>query len=242
MMGVYKITNKTNGKIYIGVSTDIENRWNVHRRIYDKVGDKEYEKTLYKAFRKYGLDSFEFEIIEECEDKDIMFEREKYWIKELNAKINGYNESYGGKAGSEKGHCAGSTNGRSKLVEEDIINIRRAYAEHKLAREIYPLFQDKITKSSFMGVWNGSSWKHVMMDVYTLENKEWHKKNGAVHYGDKNSQSIFTETQVKEIRTRRANMENKNVVRQDYLFASKIAFEQIWYNMTWKHIIITKEE
>ena len=30
MMGIYKITNKINGKVYIGMSVDIEGRWKGH--------------------------------------------------------------------------------------------------------------------------------------------------------------------------------------------------------------------
>ena len=39
---------------------------------------KEYDKVLYKAFRKYGIENFDFEIIEECIDKDFLNAREIY--------------------------------------------------------------------------------------------------------------------------------------------------------------------
>lgn len=58
--GVYLVTNKINGKIYIGQSVDIERRWNQHR--YGKGNI-----ILANAIKKYGIDNFSFEILEQIE-------------------------------------------------------------------------------------------------------------------------------------------------------------------------------
>lgn len=87
--GIYKITNLINNKIYIGQSKQIEVRWQQH-----KTSNKHY--AIYNAFKKYGIDNFKFEIIEECPE-DILNEREKYWIKFYNSlSPNGYNMTLGG--------------------------------------------------------------------------------------------------------------------------------------------------
>lgn len=88
---IYKITNKLNGKIYIGQTNNPTRRFQEHRaRGYGQEG----EKILYKAFDKYGISNFSFEIIEEVENYN---EREKYWIKFYNCiNPNGYNMSEGG--------------------------------------------------------------------------------------------------------------------------------------------------
>lgn len=36
MQGIYKITNTENGQVYIGRSTDIENRWKQHQEALEK--------------------------------------------------------------------------------------------------------------------------------------------------------------------------------------------------------------
>ena len=59
--GIYKITNKINGKCYIGQSIDIIKRWKTEYKWY------QINKHLLAAFNKYGLENFNFEIIEECE-------------------------------------------------------------------------------------------------------------------------------------------------------------------------------
>lgn len=36
MQGIYKITNTENGQVYIGRSTDIENRWKQHQEALER--------------------------------------------------------------------------------------------------------------------------------------------------------------------------------------------------------------
>ena len=73
--GIYKIENKINGKIYIGQSVD------VYRRLKKHIWEiKNNNNVLYKAFRKYGIENFSYELIEEC-DAERLDEREMYYIK-----------------------------------------------------------------------------------------------------------------------------------------------------------------
>lgn len=58
--GIYSITNKINGKKYIGQSIDIHERWLSHKR--KSSWNDQSAKILYKAFKKYGLENFEFKI------------------------------------------------------------------------------------------------------------------------------------------------------------------------------------
>ena len=58
--GIYKITNKINGKCYIGQSNDIHRRWK-----QELAPNAKLNPHLARAFEKYGIDNFEFEIIEE---------------------------------------------------------------------------------------------------------------------------------------------------------------------------------
>lgn len=103
--GIYKITNTVNGKIYIGQSVDIERRWKQHKKIgrnllEDKYS-RDYDKVLYRAMRKYGVDYFDFSIIEECPET-ALYEREQYWIKYYKSTIaegKGYNLNDGGAGG-----------------------------------------------------------------------------------------------------------------------------------------------
>lgn len=89
--GIYKITNKINGKCYIGSSVDIHKRWREHRaRSVMKTHNyiKTYYSHLYCAFRKYGRDNFNYEIIEVVENRDELLERERYWYFVYNPEYN----------------------------------------------------------------------------------------------------------------------------------------------------------
>ena len=97
MIGIYKITNKINGKMYVGQSQDIFERWRTHETNFRL---KRYDYTLYRAFEKYGFENFEFSVIEEITTEQLN-ERERYWIKTLHTYVkdpecNGYNMTVGG--------------------------------------------------------------------------------------------------------------------------------------------------
>lgn len=95
MIGIYKITNKVNGKSYIGQSVNIEKRLVNHKATASKIKDHCYDYPLYRAFRKYGFENFEFEILEECSNEQLD-EKERFWISYFNTLKDGYNQTFGG--------------------------------------------------------------------------------------------------------------------------------------------------
>lgn len=100
---IYKVTNKENGKIYIGQTTrTIEERWNEHTRNAFHDNNLEYQNKFHRAIRKYGDGGF---IIEEQESFDapdmealhkLLNDAETKWILFYDSKDNGYNSSLGG--------------------------------------------------------------------------------------------------------------------------------------------------
>ena len=95
MTGIYKITNLITNMSYIGQSLNIKKRWNEEKRRAFLKNDKSYNYPLSKAFRKYGLKNFSFEILEEC-SQDLLNEKEKFYISKYNTFYNGYNQTLGG--------------------------------------------------------------------------------------------------------------------------------------------------
>ena len=160
MTGIYKITNKENGKIYIGQANNIERRISEHKQ----------KRTIPidMWINMLGVDKFDFEILEECLPKELD-EKERAYIEKYKTNIFGYNIQEGGFNNS-----IGEGNGRAVLTEKDVIEIRKAYDGHKSQKEIYENYKDKITFSQFQAVWQGKSWSHVMPEVFTEENKEYY--------------------------------------------------------------------
>ena len=103
--GVYKITNKLNGKVYIGQSKDLLRRF----RQYYWIGTttRSYgnmDQDIVQDIRKYGINNFEFTIIasgEQYTDINIRLEAEIYYIDKFNATDPqfGYNRDRGGDPG-----------------------------------------------------------------------------------------------------------------------------------------------
>jgi group I intron endonuclease len=84
MIGIYKITSPT-GKIYIGQSTDIENR-----KSHYKNYDCKTQPAIYNSLKKHGWENHTFEILEECDIK-VLGQREKYWKIYFNSVKEGLN-------------------------------------------------------------------------------------------------------------------------------------------------------
>ena len=92
MAYIYQITNKINGKIYIGKTEfSIEKRFKEHCK--DAFIERNEKRPLYAAIRKYGVDNFEISLIEETDNPE---EREVYWIEQKRSFKNGYNATLGG--------------------------------------------------------------------------------------------------------------------------------------------------
>lgn len=129
--GIYKITNIITNKIYIGSAMNIYERYINH--ISMLRNNSHHSIHLQRAFNKYGENNFTFEIIEQCEENELI-SREQYYLNTLlfaqefikNGDKRFIKLGYNIKpsAGSNKGY---------KMTDEQIFNIlekhgRRIYA------------------------------------------------------------------------------------------------------------------
>lgn len=87
--GIYMITNKKTGKIYIGQSKNIE------RRFYEHCHHTKKNTYIDRSINKHGADAFNFDIIHECAEEDLLQEEEKF-INLYGAYATGYNLTRGG--------------------------------------------------------------------------------------------------------------------------------------------------
>lgn len=129
---IYKITNKVNGKIYIGQTIQkIKNRFYQH--CAKSTSEEVLKMSIHKAILKYGKHNFTIEVIEEINQEDLN-ERERHWIQFYNSYEEGYNETKGGQDGSKP---------FKKLDEQTII---KQYEEGTSLRQLGKIFKvDKQT-------------------------------------------------------------------------------------------------
>ena len=145
--GIYKIENKINHKVYIGQSINITDRWRNHRSAYKDTSDKAYETHLYRSMRKYGIENFDFSIVEECLPSELN-ERERYWVSYYDSFFNGYNLTLGG-----DGATGGNVDKEKiKGIINDLLNTTL------IQRQIAEKWQ--ISEEMVQGINTGRYWKH----------------------------------------------------------------------------------
>lgn len=104
---VYKFTNILNNKVYIGkTSTSLRKRVIGHLTASRKW-TKSRKGYFQNALSKYGINNFNIDILDRCEDKQLLNEREIYWINYYNSnnKKYGYNMTPGGDGNSDLEFC-----------------------------------------------------------------------------------------------------------------------------------------
>ena len=196
--GVYKITFPNN-KVYIGISN------NMYRRMLEHNTDFRNNLPIENAIKKYGKIT-EFEILEiiDPKDRNLMRQREKYWIAQFksNNKQFGYNVSEGG-----DGADIGSNNHEAKFTEEEIQAI---YYELKYNLD-YSLemlsVKYGINISSLSRINNGLSYYHSNIE-YPIRSPKDCKKNIS---GLKNANSYLTEEKLNNVIIALQNEQDKSM-------------------------------
>lgn len=202
MIGIYKIENKINGKIYIGQSNNIQRRFQEHQTKGASSGI-----PIDAAIQKYGKDNFTYTVVEET-TVDKLNQAEEFWIDYFNSVETGYNCSKGGDQQS-----IGENNGKAKLTEQDVIKIRKAYNNHLKQKDVYEKYKDIISFGYFQNLWQGRSWSHVMPEVFTEENKQYYIYQNS--RGGNGASAKFSNEEVVKIRERYVNERAKQIY-EDY--------------------------
>ena len=98
-IGIYKIENLVNRKVYIGQSINVEKRLQKHE--IELRNNYHYNNHLQRAWNKYGSDNFTIELIEEC-SKELLTDKEKHWIDHYSSLdlSCGYNKREASSSGS----------------------------------------------------------------------------------------------------------------------------------------------
>lgn len=144
-MFIYKATSKTTQKIYIGQSSQtLQERINQHK---SHAYSSQYNYHFHNAIRKYGIEDFIFEIIEDnIKTYEELNDREKFWIAYYDSYYNGYNSTLGGE-------------GRQTRDDEMILKL---FSEGKTTKEICEITgynRGTVYKSYRLNKINNEVWK-----------------------------------------------------------------------------------
>lgn len=141
--GIYQIINNINGKGYIGQSRNIEKRWLAHK-------ESKEDYPLYKAFRKYGVENFTFQILEECSIEDLN-EKEKFYIKTEHSE---YNQTEGGDYQTAPQKLG---NEIWKEIQMILLEDKEGKISHKELAEKYGVHKDTIRDINVGRTWYNSN-------------------------------------------------------------------------------------
>lgn len=166
--GIYKITNSINLKIYVGSAINLYKRFIGHKNQF--VTNKHNDR-FQNFVNKYGIDTLSFCLIEYC-DKDMLIEREQYWIDHY--------QSYKSKLGYNVSKTAGSTLG-CKMPKSHIENCIKRMKGNKFRLNIkWTEAQKKNIGERSKQFWvNNPDKKEKMADKISI------KKKGKCQWVDK---------------------------------------------------------
>lgn len=216
MIGIYKIENLINHKSYIGQAIDISKRWRRHRDAYNNSTLKEYQYPIYRAIRKYGIENFSFEVLEECLREELN-EKEKFYVEKYDAFFNGYNQTLGGDSSAYPDFMS------KEMVIGIISDLENT---NMLQREIADKWQVNI--STVNGINTGRTWHHNRK--YPIQDTfAYMKRQGRNYSGKRTNEWICCDCgkQISRGSTRCNNCEIKRRVRENRQTSNRPSREEL---------------
>jgi group I intron endonuclease len=181
--GIYKITNTTDNKVYVGQAENLGTRYGRH--LYRIKRKEHHNEHLQRSFDKYGEDKFIYEILEEIEDLSILDSREKHWID----------------------HYGGINSDNTYNFKDPLLNEHNDYVRNKMSKsslgENNPNYGNKWTdeqRKKMSESRKGKSWE----ELYGKKKANEMKENSAeAQKGRKHSEETLN-------KIRKANIGEKN--------------------------------
>ena len=228
MSGIYYIKNKINNKVYVGMSINLKKRFNRHLNLLKR--NSHFNANLQEDFNIYGIDSFEFGILEEV-DSRLAEDREEFYISYFKSKNICYN--------IRLNNYMIATETINKIKINTKIAMSKESVKNKLKKTLSDETKAKISKT-LKETYANNPQLSARLSVMSKNRKRrcLSEEEKEKLRGSNNGNSKTSEEDVLNIRIRKNNGEQKKTVYMDY--KDKISernFKAIWLYQTWKHII-----
>lgn len=227
---VYKITNKINGKVYIGLSKDPVARFSYHYRSRLTI-----KTRLTQSMKKYGIENFEMTVLEEHDTKESVKDAEIRLISEHSSQdpAKGYNMTSGG-------------DGCPDLSEESKEKMRQAARLRSPSQET----REKMSKSQKGRIMSPEHCKNLSIArCKTVSKKgpqhlseDTKKRIGEASRGSKNPSAKLNEDNVREIKNllEAGNLTHYQIAEIFQISRSTVGF--IKNGKLWSHVKLDSKE
>lgn len=244
VMGVYSISVKTNTRIkqYIGSSVNIKRRWSQHLSALRNNDEDRLNPYLQNAWNKYGESCFALEVLEEVDNVDLLTEKEQRWINHFLIDEKTIDKTLCFNlcpvAGSKKNfqqsletrqkrskslmgnnNSTGDKHPKATLTNENVIEIKKLLNSTDISHQALAI-QFNTTVRVITNIASNQTWKKI----------------GGIVKRKRNSNQLFNEVQIHEIRKRKSDGESCQQIANDYN-VNKTTISRICNYTTYKHII-----
>lgn len=160
MLYIYCFKNKTTGQKYIGKTNNLKLRKNGHKSDAYNPRSRSYNYPFQQAIRQYGIDNFDYYVLDTAETQEEARQKEKNWIaieKSLVA-CGGYNTLLGEqrpkKTLREKVECS------SLFTFEEIVDIQNMLMQNELYNDILQKYEPRLKLSMLSNINHGYNFKN----------------------------------------------------------------------------------
>ena len=179
--GIYCIVNRSTSQMYIGQSIDINKRFKEHIK-----GKHLHCSYIDKAIAKHGSDSFDFKILEECEEAELNTKEKEYISKyDTFNNPNHYNLTSGGEIAPSKIPAIAKKISQSQIGKVVSEETRKKQSIAKLGNN---------NPKYWLGKTRSEETKAKIAIAKTGENNYMYGKNHSLETKQKMSESISKKT------------------------------------------------
>jgi group I intron endonuclease len=189
---IYKIKNIINSKEYVGCTiTTLKKRFEEHAW---RCINSDSNTKFCNSIRKYGIENFNIELIQECDVK-VIYEREKHFINEYNTFNLGLNSTIGGEG------CLGYKH--SKEIREKISSTIKDGRSHKgkTYEELYgDRAEEEKLKRKISSGWNKMTEEDKILRVNNIKTATRKNSKYGINLVKEIKQKINEGVKIKELK------------------------------------------
>ena len=206
MTYIYKFTNKINNHCYIGQTNNLQKRYNGHKSEAFNEKASGYWLPFHCAIRKYGIENFNYEVLEEIADgesQNFINEREQYFIAYYHSlkDENGYNVTIGGDGCPKPPLSYEEKLERSKLFTgKEIQDIQQRLLNDEEYDDIEKIYSPRLKRTFLVNINTGTNFYNPDFK-YPLK---------------KNAKSRFSQKEIREIKNRIKSGEIYSSIQKDF--------------------------